>query len=261
MKLTGTMQYHPLMSKLGFTYNEAEVFLYLTKNGESLGPEIYPDLEMDKSSFYRAVSSLISKKMIYAIGEERNRRFGANPISSLEEMINHEEVKLNQAKEAFSQLPRIIDGYIGTRYHQKNITVIKDAETYNYYLYSRLQCKSKLVRDLSGNTTAAVYYDNYNQVMKDFISKRAKAGILLHQLTTSDDIGVWDVTSKKMNKEVRILPKKFKHQAVFAAWDETSVFFSKDRGNLIGVAIKDQLITQLLCSMFDAIWDVSKIHR
>lgn len=254
-----TRAYHPTMAQLGFTYNEAEIYLYLVKHGESPGPEIFSALKLDKSSFYRSVKSMIHKGILYAIGEERNRKFGANSVDQLEKLVEAEEIKVAQAKKAISILPQLIQDYTGSRYQRKNITVINDANTYNKFLYDRLKCKSKLIRDLSGQQTASVYYDNYDEVMADFISKRAKAGIFVRQLTRVDELGEkWDKTSVAMNKEVRVLPATFKHEAVFAAWDDNSVFFSKDRGNLVGVAIKDELITQLVCSMFDYIWEGSK---
>lgn len=256
MQLTDTKAYHPTMAQLGFTYNEAEIFLYLVKHGETPGPEIYSELKLDKSSFYRSVNSMTHKGIVYVIGEERNRKFGANSVDQLEKIVEEEERKVIQAKKALSRLPKLMQEYAGSRYQRKNITVINDTNTYNKYLYDRLKCKSKLIRDLSGQQTASVYYKNYDEVMADFINKRAKAGIFVRQLTRADELGErWDKTSVAMNKEVRVLPASFEHRAVFAAWDDTSVFFSKDRGNLIGVAIKDELITELVCAMFDFIWE------
>lgn len=258
MQLIDTNQYHLIMSQLGLTYNEAEVYLYLLNHGESGGSLIFNDLKLDKSSFYRAIKGLSLKNLIYTLGEERNRQFGANQVTELEKLLGDQEKKLTQAKKAYAELPQIIEAYVGSRYKQKNIFVIRDSAGYDRYLNMRLDCRSKLIRDISGQATASAFYDNYDEVMADFIAKRIKAGIFLRQLSKRDDVGEkWDKTSKELNKEVRILPSSFEHQAVFAAWDETAVFFSKDRGSLIGVAIEDPLITQLLVSMFDVIWEIS----
>ena len=112
---------------------------------------------------------------------------------------------------------------------------------------------------MSGRVNAAVFFDDYDKAMADYIERRAKAGIFLRQLSHPDQMdNIWDKSSKKFNKEVRLLPKGFSTEAVFAAWDDKSAFFSKDAGKLIGVVIEDPLITNVLISMFDFIWDRSK---
>ena len=66
---------------------------------------------------------------------------------------------------------------------------------------------------------------------------------------------IWEKSSHEMNKEARELPENFQAPASFSVWDDMVAINSKEKGNHIGVMIKDPLIATLMTSMFDHIWN------
>lgn len=246
---------HYLLEQVGLTYNEAKIYTYLLEYHQKLGAEIYGDLRMDKSSCYRSLKSLIDKNLVYKVGEERNQVFSANPPAHLESLIRAEENKLKHVKQAFSQFEDLIKDFSSFN-KQKNVTVITTEAGRRQYMESRLRCTSKLIRDLSGRQSSAVYYPDYDAYMADFISRRVKAGIYLRQLAPFGDTdGKWERSSQELLKEVRVLPPNFVAQATFGVWDDVVSLSSKEKGQQIGVMIRDPLIASLMTSMFDYIWE------
>ena len=65
MQLSNTKDIHSLTSKLGLTLNESEVYVFLLKHGLTSGPDIYTLMNMDKSSCYRALNSLMKKNLVF----------------------------------------------------------------------------------------------------------------------------------------------------------------------------------------------------
>lgn len=99
---------HYLLKQVGLTYNEAKVYLYLLQIGTKLGADIHTDLKMDKSSCYRALNNLTEKNLIYAVGEERNRQFTANPPDHIDALVQAEEQKLLQTKKSLAEFQKQI---------------------------------------------------------------------------------------------------------------------------------------------------------
>lgn len=247
---------HYLLGQIGLTLNEAQVYLYLLSSKDVEGTQIYSDLRMDKSSCYRALNTLIQRELIIAVGEERNRLFSAAPLKKLDDLVENEESKLKQTKIALSQIKQSLDTYLSQRYHNRRIKIINDSEGYYRYFEARLHCQSKLIRDMSGRMNSEIYFKDYDQVMADYIGRRVKMNIFLRQLSHPDQVDTkWDKTSRELKKEVRLLPNDFQTEAVFSVWDDKSAVFSKEEGKIIGVVIEDPLISDLLISMFDYIWN------
>lgn len=247
---------HYLLKQVGLTYNEAEVYLYLLQMGTKLGAAIHSDLKLDKSSCYRALNNLTEKNLIYAVGEERNRQFTANPPEHVEALVRAEEQKLLQTKKSLNEFQTLIKQYTKNHYQDKNVTIITTEAGHKQYMEARLKCISKLIRELGGRSTASQYLSNYDEHVAEHIAKRVKAGIFLRQLVPFGEIDeIWEKSSHEMNKEARELPENFQAPASFSVWDDMVAINSKEKGNHIGVMIKDPLIATLMTSMFDHIWN------
>jgi hypothetical protein len=145
---------------------------------------------------------------------------------------------------------------LGSQYLDKNVTVIEGEEGYKLYIEGRLRCKNKLIRDLSGRISGSSFFDDYDSYMKGYISRRVKVGIWLNQLVPYGEMDdKWDRSSKEMYKEARELPKGFEPNAVMSTWDDKSAFISKEGKSIIGFVVKDRLITAMMNSMFDFLWE------
>jgi sugar-specific transcriptional regulator TrmB len=259
MQLRPTKDIHALTAELGLTRNESEVYVYLLTQKSVSGNSIYLHLGLDKSSVYRALHSLHQKNLVYWIGEERNRQFSANPPETLLQLAQQKLDTLTDTKEQMAHFIKNLSSLAGNEYLKKNITVLDGIEGYSQFLEKRLDCETGLIRDISGRTTAASYFDDYDAYMSWYINKRVEKNIFLRQLVPYGSIdSKWERSSKEMRKEARELPKDFEAEVVFSSWDNNMGFFSKEKGTMIGFIVKDQLIVNLMNSMFDMIWNLSK---
>src|SRR5690606_28402751 len=92
------------LQKLGLTPNEISIYIYLLKNGDSTGTEIYTDNELDKSSAYEALSNLNAKGLVYTLGQKRNQKFGSIPANKLIEIAEEKEKELKKVKSDINNL-------------------------------------------------------------------------------------------------------------------------------------------------------------
>jgi sugar-specific transcriptional regulator TrmB len=256
MQLNDTKDIHALTAELGLTLNESEVYFFLMRHGLTLGADIYTQLGMDKSSCYRALHALREKGLVYKVGEERNQQFGASDLEMLFGLIESKKHALEKMEKGLQRAIEELKNNLSGQYSKKNITVIDGEVGYKLYMEMRLRSKEALIRELSGRIAAEQHFDNYDGYMKDYIKRRVKKGIWLNQLVPFGELdSKWERSSKTMMKEARELPSGFEAGAVLSTWDDKTGFFSKEGNVLIGFVLKDPLISNLMNSVFDFIWN------
>src|SRR5690606_35632410 len=110
--------------------------------------------------------------------------------------------------------------------------------------------KDTIVKYFDSNTEYETYLTN------EYIPKRISNNIFLKGLMPPSDRDDSIEQSNTDNlKEVRVLPKNFKINALISTWDDYTGFYSQESGTIICVRIKDKLITELVNQMFDLLFD------
>lgn len=249
------------LQKLGLTSNEIDVYLFLIRNGPNSGANIYSTLGQDKASCYRALNSLIKLQLINRSGSTKNQEFFVEDVYKLNDLIGKKEKELASVRTDFNQILKMIEQNSEEVYKSQNIEIFQGKDGYPLWIERRLQGKHKLIRELGSKEfiTAIIKESDYTPYMTKYIAKRIKKGIMMHSMAdireTVDGI---DITSKALYKETRIFPKLLNLDAFISIWGDYFGYYTKKAGEFMGVAIYDPLMSRLLESIFDVLWDQSK---
>jgi sugar-specific transcriptional regulator TrmB len=262
MQPSTTNEFYSLAAHLGITLNEAAVYLFLLQHGLTAGAKIHPQLNMDKSSSYRALSSLLEKNLIYKVGEERNQQFGANPAEQLEQVIESKRDALNQAQNQLKTFIASLDSLTQHDYYQNNMTILKGQEGFKQWNLTRLQPGSTIIRELATRTfiqpiigTDQEYDEYMDYYIRKRVSRKIEMRVLITEATRNDNV---DITSKKDIKETRILPSNFSPGAIISTWADCTGFISSKHGEVLSIIIKDEFINNIVTQMYDFIWNLSE---
>jgi sugar-specific transcriptional regulator TrmB len=253
------------LKDIGFTQNEIDIYTYMLQSGTVFGTEVYKKLSMDKSSFYRALNTLKKKELVYSHGETRNQKFKARDPSKLLTLQREKEQEIQEAGKNIHSFIKEIDRYTKENFKSNNIKIYEGDNAYFLFMEEILRGKVSIMRDFSlgGKNTYKYagskekYYDFLNNY---FIPKRIEKGIhikILYDKTVLPDD--FDISNPKTLKECRQCDEKLNLECFLNTFGDRSGFISEKAGKFWAIIIKDRMITNLLNSMFDIIWNKSKI--
>ena len=262
MLLNTTKDFHQLTQQVGLTLNESKVYLFLSTSGLNTGSEIFQGLNLDKSSTYRAINSLIKKNLVYSIGEERNQQFGANSSDTIFSLIDHKQKELDETKHQLKTITQELTQYTRDKYKQDHITVFQGIEGFKQWNNTRLEYSDTVIRELSQREALILFFESeyqYEKYMRAYIKKRISNNISIRVLCGKNSAeDEFDVTSKKLLKEVRTIKTNFDADATLSTWRNKTGFISFNQGSPLAIIIKDKFITSIINTLYDTLWNVSK---
>jgi len=252
------------LTNLGLTQNEIDIYSYILNNKAVSGKEVYKDISMDKSSFYRALKSLENRNLIYSSGETRNQMFKASPFSNIQKYIKIRKQELNKASKEINNFIQNIEKYTKEKYKDKNIKIFEGEDAYYSFMNEILKEKNIIFRDLSAGCKNTFKFAkskiNYYKFMNYFIKERLKRNIKIRILldSTNKNIDKYDQSCRETLKEARIYKGIFNLNCFLNTFGDKSGFFTEKSNKFWAVIIKDEFITELLNSLFDIIWADSR---
>jgi sugar-specific transcriptional regulator TrmB len=256
------------LKELDLTSNEVEIYAFLLKKGLSTGPDIFKNLNLDKSSCYEALANLEKKELVYVLGQKRNQRFGAVSAERLLEMVDEKRSKLTKVESNITSFIKDIDAFTQNNYKNQNIQVLSGDNSYQQWTEAKHSSKKgSTIREFLSYSKKKKFIDNFPQYATQTPKDRVKKGINMKSLSgeadwkeVSKDFPEVYKTSKKLLKELRILPNepKMSINANFATFDNKTSLLRIEKGEFFGIIIEDYFITDLMNNMFDFIWNFSK---
>jgi sugar-specific transcriptional regulator TrmB len=250
------------LQKIGLTSNEIAVYLFLLRNGPNSGYNLYTGLDLDKASTYRALNSLIKLQLVNRSGSTKNQEFFIEDVYKLNELINKKEKEIVSVRNDFNELLKQIEQNSEELYKSQNIEVFQGKDGYHLWMERRLQGNHKLIRELGSKKFVLNIIANpeYMPYMKKYIAKRIKKGISMYTLAdTSEPHDGIDITDTKLLKMARQFPGKLDLDAFLSTFGGYFGYYTNKSNKFMGVIIYDPFMTKLLNSVFEVLWQQSKI--
>lgn len=251
------MKIEKSLEQIGLTKNEIQVYLYLVNRGVATGNEIYVDNDLDKSSAYRALDNLEKLKLVYAIGQSRNQKFYADNGANLLKLQKEKEDEIAHVRLDIVDFVNNIEKNSKSAYKKSNVEIFEGKEEYKRFMNERLKPGVKLIRDLARLDTTVYFIDDYTSFMTDYKESRISKKIMYHGLFDSTALGqVTDKSSEANYKEVRILNESLDlKNAVLTTFGNKTGIYTERGGKFWGIIISDVIVTSLVNSLFDFIWN------
>lgn len=252
-----------LLQELGLTKNQVRVYLAFLKSGETMTTIISKNLQMDKSSTYRAVEELVKKNLLTPNLKTRGTTYSATNPEVLKELLASKKIELESQA---NSLDKFIDQLNKSLLIQRttNIKVEKGIKAHLICMENSLKNnKEKLIRE-SWDMNNIIFQDKeYSIFVNDFAQRRIRLHIFDKYLTKNllqNKVSDLMHTSTQLLKEVRILPDNFTSSHGYRIYGDTIEIVSFDENkDYIVVTIQDRYITELMKNMFDFIWDHSEV--
>ena len=254
-----------ILEQIGLTQNESNVYLAFLKHKEKTAAEIARILKMDKSSCYRAVESLVEKRLLITIPRLRGTTHSAVSPEVLKELLNQKKRELATQEQDLTQLiNQLSHEHFDKRSTfikvEKGIQAIRDGMDRNL---EAAIASDKMIKEQYRLSFPYFKDKEHTAWVNDFAKRRIKAGVSIRQIV--DFSGGEELfspimrTDKKLLKEIRLMPKEMKTlHGLRVSGDITNIIsFDKD-DNYIDITIKDKYVTELITSIFDFVWERSE---
>lgn len=253
-----------LVKALDLNPTEGEIYQYLIGYGDIRSVDLRKVLRLDRSSFYRAISTLEQRDLVVVEGSKRLQHVRLQKLSTIKSYLQKKVQDIKSAENSLTSLASTIQHYRDERYHDKNVEIFSGSDAYLHSMQSVLAGGGKLLRDITPDS--ATLYDmagskeKYEQIVSIIKATRLKNKIAIQILfdNQAKDIDELSATNPKTLKESRIFGGNLHLNCYLNTCGSRSLFYTKDTKGSWGIVIKDELITKLLNSLFDVIWNLSR---
>lgn len=245
--------YKDIFTQIGLSANEAIVYEYLLKNGESPAGVIIKKTPLKRGVVYNTLADLIKKELVLEKAKDKIAFFSPNHPDILREFIDGQEAQIKKAKKTLEvNLPPIISsfnlvsGRPGVRYFE-GIDGIKKV----------------LADSLTASGTICAYSDieaivkYIDDINKDYVAKRDKLGIAKKGIVIDSPFAREYLKNYHLQTTyTRFIDYKlYPFNSVMQIYDGKISYITLSDVSKIGVIIEDQNIFQLHKSIHEYMWE------
>ncbi|MFH1030074.1 MAG: helix-turn-helix domain-containing protein [bacterium] len=244
--------YKDIFTQIGLTPNEAIIYEFLLKNGESAAGNIIKNTPLKRGVVYYVLADLVKNGLVLEKKNKKIAYFRPNHPEKLAEYIDNEENRLKQAKNTLeSNLPAIISdfnlisGKPGIKLYEGKTGIIK-------VLNDSLATKTEIL------TYADIYgMEKYLGRANDrYVEKRKEMGIKKRGIVADSSFAREFL--KDYDKSVTELKfidsEKFPLFLEMEIYDNKISFMTFSEKKLIGVIIENEEIYKTQKSIFEMVW-------
>lgn len=255
---------HALTSTFDLSQTESEVFEHLLEYGGIKAVELRKYLHIERAPFYRSLSLLESKNLIQVKGSLRKQVVSLQDIDSISQTLAQKKSALDSAHKSLLSFQANMKELRDSRYHRDNIEVFSGENAFIDSMFSVLKGGGKIFRDITPDSLTIYHMAGgeakYRQFIGEFKPKRIKQNVKIKILfdNRAKNIDELSMPNPEDLKESRIFGGNLKLDCYLNTCGSRSLFYTKDQSGYWGIVLKDPLITNLLNSLFDVIWNLSK---
>lgn len=255
---------HAVTKTFGLSQTESEVFEHLLQYGSIKAVELRKNLHLDRAPFYRTLSNLEAKNLVIITGSLRKQIIDLQEIGSIGALLQLKKKEIEEAQKSLATLQVNMKELRDNRYHKDNVEIFSGSDAYLLSMQSILNGGGKILRDITPDSamlySMAGSKEKYESIVSKIKSERLKKNIAIQILfdNQAKNIDGLSATNPKTLKESRQFEGNLKLDCYLNICGSRSLFYTKDASGSWGIIIKDPLIANLLNSLFDVIWQLSK---
>lgn len=237
----------PKLKTLGFSENEAKVYLALLEIGFSTSGPIIKKVGLHRNIVYDCLNKLIKKGLASETVQRGKKHFRPLPADKILKFVkNQTEV----AKEVVPALEKL------RKYQPQEIIVYEGKEGFQSAHLDQVEALK------AGGTIYVImaggreWYENVAGAYKKYEKARIRKNIRLRLLaleTRQKEISEW----RRKLFSARFLPATFKNPAGTSIWGDTIMIFVFGEPAL-AIVIKNKKVAQAHKQYFDILWKMAK---
>jgi len=244
--------YIQVLTDLGLTKNEAQIYETLVKGGEMAVGAIAEDSKIHRRNVYDAIKRLIEKGLVFEILGSKDNHYQAVDPNKLTDILGEKQQALQKVIPVLERLYKSVP-------HQDEVFIYKGLEGWKNYMRDILRLK----QDVFTIGGSGQWADPKIRVfLEQFEKESKKKDIKFHTL--------FDHTVKQSHaehlkrfpgKEYRFLPKEFSTEAGIDIFGDHVVIVTVGEGATIDdsslTVIVNQKIADAFRTWFKLMWSVS----
>lgn len=249
------------LTDLGFSTQEANVYLALVTQSPSGAARIAKQLALSRSTVYTIIDRLMAKGLLVTSYQNNVKQFAAAPTSALDALLRREALDAKKRLESFSTLSPLLAAITNQSGETPKITHIegKDSLRKIYLDMLRAAPKGALLRVIRDDFK---WNDDWEFVRTEEWEKRTgtlrkEKNIDAHVLLNESPQEKKHVTHYKnrAGSTFRFLPKahQVKHFVMYILGETVSIV-SMDSRDFVGIRITNKWIAENFTQLFDALW-------
>ena len=248
--------YKDILTQISLSPNEAVVYEYLLKNGESAAGQIIKNTPLKRGVIYNALDELINKSLSVKKSKNQIALFSPNHPDKLREYVDSREKEIAKAKNSLeANLPALISdfnlvsGKPGVRYFEGLKGVKK-------VLWDSLTTKGEILT--YGNMEAIVTY--IDKMNNKYVAERDRLGIKKRAIVLDSPFTREHLKNyHRQTTDMRFINhKKYNFSPIVEIYDNKVSYVTLTDDIKIGVIIEDKNINQLHKSLFEFTWKRAK---
>ena len=248
--------YKDILTQISLSPNEAVVYEYLLKNGESAAGQIIKNTPLKRGVIYNALDELINKSLSVKKSKNQIALFSPNHPDKLREYVDSREKEIAKAKNSLeANLPALISdfnlvsGKPGVRYFEGLKGVKK-------VLWDSLTTKGEILT--YGNMEAIVTY--IDKMNNKYVAERDRLGIKKRAIVLDSPFTREHLKNyHRQTTDMRFINhKKYNFSPIVEIYDNKVSYVTLTDDIKIGVIIEDKNIYQLHKSLFEFTWARAK---
>jgi HTH-type transcriptional regulator, sugar sensing transcriptional regulator len=245
------------LEEIGFTRNEARVYLALLSLGTTSSKAIIEKTSLHRQLVYDALDRLIEKGLVSFISEAKRKYFKASDPENLLDIFNKKAQEIEKQKKEFSIMIKELKELQEKHLEEQGAEVFRGKKGINSLLNDMLKQKKEILTIASSEVTAEAfrYHAEFNLPKFHLIREKNKTPLKIIFSEEMKD------RARKLNKlkftESKVLPKEFTSNSSTNIYGE-KVSIILWGAQPFGILIKSKELALNQKKHFELLWKIAK---
>jgi len=249
-----------LLGSFGLEKSEIDIYLLLLKKGILSATEISKFTKIPKTSVYRFLEQLSSKKLVNEIIEESRRLFEASSAENLKYKIIEEEEKVKSLSENFPKILDILSLETKEDVARSKIKYYSGIDGLKQITWNSSKAKDMLRIFEIESMSTFLNFDFCEVTRREFVKNK----VFTRELSNEAKIPGW-TNVKEMVKsfwEIRYVdPKELKMEFEMIVYNDVFVMYNYQDGEIFCAEIYNERLARMQKQVFDFIYLKGKKYK
>lgn len=241
-----------ILQQLGFSQNEAKVYLALLELGETPAGNLIKKTGLHRNIVYTELNRLVGRNLAVKVRKKRKLYFAPLDPKKILQDLKAKEMLLAK------QLPLLVELY---KKRPSEITVYEGVRAWQDFWLDSVRNYSRSSVNYIAGTVGRRWYQLWEnrKLYEEFIKTRRKRKIYWKMIVykAPEEPEIESLRQDPNLTEIRVLNHNFDQTGNFQIWDQALILQSVENPPLI-IEIKNKVLRDIFKQYFNFLWDISK---
>jgi sugar-specific transcriptional regulator TrmB len=249
-----------LLSTFGLEDEEAKIYEFLLRNGQSSASDISHALSIPRTTIYRLVEKLVLTQIAKEVITPKGRAFEAGSIEDLSVIVKQRESELDNLKDSFKEIKKSVSNISIPDFAKTKILSYKGIEGLKQITWNSKNAKGEL-RIIEKSTM--------DQFLDYGFSERTRTEFLLNkvhvkEITNATQLNGWTDIKQFVTDfwECKYIPASlFEIRFEILIYNDVYAMYNYENNDIVGIEIYNQQLSNMQRQLFDFLWSSGKQLR